>query len=206
VSVAVIAAVIGYGLQVAPERGVTAQLTTAEVSGPHGRDVSLTARINPPEATRDANWVQAIAWQGGGFVQDRLQRIEDGVYRSTKPLPADGGWKTIVRVHRDDSLLSAPIYMPADPGIPVGGIPLRENVTRTFVEDHELLQREQKDGVAAWMPPAAYGVVGSIVLLFLGILGWALTRLARGFASVEPDRPDARRRPRRLRRRRLATA
>jgi hypothetical protein len=206
VSVAVIAAVIGYGLQVAPERGVSAQLTTSEVSGPHGRDVSLTARINPPEAARDANWVQAIAWQGGGFVQDRLDRIGDGVYRSTKPLPADGTWKTVLRLHRDDSLLSAPIYMPADPGIPVGGVPLRANVTRAFIEDHELLQREQKDGVAAWMPPVAYGVVGAIVLFFLGILGWALTRLARGFASTEPDRPDASRRPRRLRRRRLATA
>jgi hypothetical protein len=206
IAVVAIAAVVGYGLQMSPERGVTAQITAAETRSAPDREVALTVRVSPPEAARDANWFQAIAWQGGGFVQDNLERIGDGVYRTTKPLPADGEWKTVVRLHRDDSLLSVPAYMPADPGIPADAVPLRPSVTRTFVEDHELLQREQKDGVPAWLPAVAYSAVGSIVLVFIGILGWALARLARGFAGgPEPPAPEAR--GRRLpRRRRLAAA
>jgi hypothetical protein len=200
-SVVAIAVVIGYGLQMQPERGVSAQIAASEVRGGPEREVGLNVRVTPSEATRDANWFQVIAWQGGGFVQDRLERTGEGVYRTTKPLPAYGDWKTVVRLHRDDSLLSAPVYMPSDPGIPAEGVPLRQNVTRTFVEDHELLQREQKDDVPGWLPAAAYGVVGSIVLGFLAVLGWALTRLARGFAvGPEPPAPEAR--GRRLPRRR----
>jgi hypothetical protein len=168
---------------VEPERGVSAQITASEVSPAPHREVALSVHIAPSGATKDANWVQAIAWQGGGFVQDRLAQVGEGVYRTTKPLPAYGDWKTIVRLHRDDSLLSAPVYMPRDPGIPAAGIPLRADVTRPFIEDHELLQRERKDDVPGWLPAAAYGVVGMIVLGFLGILGWALARLPREFAA-----------------------
>jgi hypothetical protein len=205
VSVIAIAAVIGYGLQMEPERGVSAQITATETRGAPDREVELTVRVDPSEATRDANWFQAIAWQGGGFVQDRLEPAGEGLWRTTQSLPAHGEWKTIVRLHRDDSLLSVPAYMPPDPGIPAEGIPLRPSVTRTFVADDELLQREQKDDVPGWLPAVAYGVVGAIVLGFLGILGWALARLARGFTGdAEPPAPQPT--GRRLGRRPLAPA
>jgi hypothetical protein len=190
VSVIAIAAVIGYGLQAHPEHGVTAQIAAEELRGGPEREVALTVRVSPSEATKGANWLQAIAWQGGGFVQDNLARVGEGAYRTTKPMPAHGSWKTVVRLHRDDSLLSVPAYMPRDPGIPADGVPLRLRVTRAFVEDHELLQRERKDDVPGWLPAAAYSVVGSIVLGFLGVLGWALARLASGFAGgPEPPAP-----------------
>jgi hypothetical protein len=207
VSVIAIAAVIGYGLQMQPERGVTAQIAATELRGGPEREVALSVRVTPSEATHEVNWFQAIAWQGGGFVQDRLERVGEGVFRTTKPMPAYGDWKTVVRLHRDDSLLSVPAYMPRDPGIPAEGVPLRPVVTRTFVEDHELLQREQKDDVPGWLPAAAYGVLGSIVLGFLGVLGWALARLASGFAGgPEPPAPKAKGRRFPRRQRRLATA
>jgi hypothetical protein len=202
----VIAAVVGYGLQMNPERGVSAQITATGVKSGPEREVALTVRIDPAEATRDANWVQALAWQGGGFVEDQLERVGPGTYRTTKPLPAYGDWKTVVRLHRDDSLLSAPVYMPADPAIPALGIPLRASTTRPFVEDHKLLQREQKDDVPGWLPPLAYAAVGFVVLAFLAVLGWALARLANGFAGgAEPPAPDAGKRGM-PRRRRLAPA
>jgi hypothetical protein len=198
-SVVAIAAVIGYGLQMQPERGVEAQITANEVRGGPDREVALDVRVSPSEATRDANWFQAIAWQGGGFVSNSLERVGEGVYRTTEPLPAYGDWKTVVRLHRDDSLLSVPVYMPADPGIPAKGVPLKPTVTRTFVEDHELLQRERKDDVPGWLPAVAYSVVGVIVLGFIAVLGWALARLARGFVGPPPPpaRPSSRRLPRR---------
>jgi hypothetical protein len=185
--VVVIAAAVGYALQVEPERGVRAELTTSAPRGPD-REVQVTARFTPAEATRDANWLVALGWQGQTTMAlEELERVGDGVYRTANPVPAGGTWKTLIRLHRDDSLLVVPVYLPADPAIPVGEIPLERRVTREAVYDHELLQREVKDDVAPSLPVIAYATVGVIVLIFLGILGWALTRLARGFAG-EPAR------------------
>jgi hypothetical protein len=187
VGVLVIAAAVGYGLQVEPERGVRAELTTSAPRGPD-RKVDVTARFTPAEATRDANWLVALGWQGQTTLAlEELERVGDGVYRTTSPVPTGGTWKTLLRLHRDDSLLVVPVYMPADPAIPVGEVPLRRRVTREAVYDHELLQREVKDDVSSTLPVLAYGVVGLIVFIFLGVLGWALARLARGFAR-EPAR------------------
>src|SRR5918999_236878 len=185
--VLVIAAAVGYGLQVEPERGVRAEITTSAPRGPD-REVDVTARFTPAEATRDANWLVALGWQGQTTLAlEDIERVGDGVYRTTGPVPAGGTWKTLIRLHRDDSLLVVPVYMPADPAIPVGEVPLRRRVTREAVYDHELLQREVKDDVSSSLPVIAYGVVGLIVLIFLGVLGWSLARLARGFAR-EPAR------------------
>jgi hypothetical protein len=185
--VVVIAAAVGYALQVEPERGVRAELTTSAPRGPD-REVQVTARFTPAEATRDANWLVALGWQGQTTMAlEELERVGDGVYRTADPVPAGGTWKTLIRLHRDDSLLVVPVYLPADPAIPVGGVPLERRVTREAVYDHELLQREVKDDVSPSLPVLAYATVGVIVLIFLGILGWALARLARGFAR-EPAR------------------
>jgi hypothetical protein len=189
--VVVIAAAVGYALQVEPERGVRAELTTSAPRGPD-REVQVTARFSPAEATRDANWLVALGWQGQTTMAlEELERVGDGIYRTAKPVPAGGTWKTLIRLHRDDSLLVVPVYLPADPAIPVGEVPLERRVTREAVYDHELLQREVKDDVAPSLPVIAYATVGVIVLIFLGILGWALARLARGFAR-EPARRQAR--------------
>jgi hypothetical protein len=185
--VLVIAAAVGYCLQVDPERGVRAELTTSAPRGPEQR-VDVTARFTPAEATRDANWLVALGWQGKTTLElEELERVGDGLYRTASPVPTGGSWKTLLRLHRDDSLLVLPVYMPADPAIPVTEVPLRRRVTRKAVYDHELLQREVKDDVPGALPALAYGVVGLIVLIFLGALGWALARLARGFAR-EPAR------------------
>jgi hypothetical protein len=185
--VLVIAAAVGYGLQVDPEQGVRAELTTSAPRGPEQR-VDVTARFSPADATRDANWLVALGWQGKTtLVLEDLERVGDGVYRTTSPVPTGGSWKTLLRLHRDDSLLVVPVYMPADPAIPVKEVPLERRVTREAVYDHDLLQREVKDDVSSTLPAVAYSVVGLIVLIFLGVLGWALARLARGFAR-EPAR------------------
>jgi len=183
----VIAAVVGFCLQVQPERGVRAELTTSQPRGPD-RMVDLTARITPAGAAEDADWLHVIAWQGKTkLVLEPLRRLAPGVYRSSEPVPAGGSWKTMVQLHRDDSLLSAGVYLPEDSAIPAKEIPLERRVTRTFVYDHQLLQRERKKDVPGWLPAVAYGIVGLVALAFLGLLGWALARLARGFAP-EPAR------------------
>jgi hypothetical protein len=182
VGMLVIAAIVGYGLQVNPDRGVRAELTTSQPRGPD-REVDVTARISPASAARDPNWLHMIAWQGKQrLVLQELRRQGEGVYRSADPVPAGGSWKTMLQLHRDDSLLSVGLYLPQDAAIPAKEVPLRPKVTRIFVYDHELLQRERKKDVPGWLPAAAYGVVGLVVLVFIGLLGWALRRLSRGFA------------------------
>ena len=176
VALVAIAAIVGYGLQISGDEGVTAQLTTTQPRGPEG-EVTVTATFDPPTAADDARWVQAIAWQG------RQKLVREGVYRSPEHVPTGGTWKTLVRVHRGASMLSAPVFLPDDPAIPARGVPAERSATRDMVYDHELLQRERKQDVPAALPLVGYGVVALIVLLFVGVLGWALTRLARGFAG-----------------------
>ena len=41
-----------------------------------------------------------------------------GVYRSTQPVPVHGEWKTMVRLHKGNSIIGLPIYAPEDTAIP----------------------------------------------------------------------------------------
>ena len=34
------------------------------------------------------------SWQGGALVVDPLQQTGPGTYKTTKPIPLDGSWKT----------------------------------------------------------------------------------------------------------------
>jgi hypothetical protein len=189
---AAIAVVFAYGLNTTPERGASAQVQLTDVTGGPDRGASARIRVTPASAARDADWVQVLAWQGKGFHLDRLEKTGPGTYETTKPIPVHGSWKALVRLHRKDSLLGAPIYLPADSAIPVKGVPARASFTRPFVKEKTILQREQKKGVSPALTTAAYGVVGAIVLALILALGWALTRLGR--TSKSPEEP-ARRKP-----------
>jgi hypothetical protein len=188
VALVAIAAVVAWGLNLSNEQGVRARI---ETSPPRGADneVTVTATFSPRDAAEDAEWVHAIGWQGRQkLALEPLERTGDGVYRTTAPVPTGGSWKTLLQVHRDASMLSAPVYMPSDPAIPAKGIAVERAATRAMVNDHELLQRERKKDVPTALPATAYAAVGSIVLVFVGVLGWALTRLARGFSLEQARR------------------
>jgi hypothetical protein len=155
---------------------------------------SVAVRLSPPEAARDAAWLQVTAWQGGGLVVDRLERAQGGVWRSTRPIPLDGDWKVTLRLQRGRTVLGAPIHLPADPAIPVAAVPLPAGDERPLVPDRTLLQRERKADVPGWLWGGASAVVLALALGFLGTLAWGLGRVARH--ANRPPRPDARcRRP-----------
>src|SRR6185437_7447340 len=101
-----------------------------------------------------------------------------------------------------------PIFMPADPAIPVAGIPVEQHMTRSFELDHHLLQREQKKGVPAFLTLAAYLGVGGISFALIFVVGWGLARLeSRGGGPPDrEERPAAARKPARRRKPRPATA
>ena len=192
-ALAAIVGVFAYGLDTKPAEGVRASVALHDVSPGPDRTVEATVRIDPPSAARDADWLTAMAWQGGGLEINRLRQVAPGVWRTTAPLPVHGDWKTLVRLHRDRSIVALPIYLPKDDAIPAPAVPASARFERPFVLEQNILQREQKGDVPASLQTLAYGAVGSIVLALFGLLGWSLTRLGKTSA---PD-AGAPRRPRR---------
>jgi len=183
---AVVAAIAGFALYAPTERGATARVVLHEVHGPdEGRWVEASLTVRPPDAAEGANWFDVTAWQGGGLVVDPLLRTGPGRYRSTEPIPVDGNWKAMVRLHEGRSLTALPIFLPRDPGIPVGEIAAPASFTRSFGDEHELLQREQTGGSPV-LVALAYSTVAGISLALLGLLAWALHRLSFGPSRRRP--------------------
>ncbi len=185
-SAAVLAALVAYGLYTPTQEGVSAQVALDDVGG-GGREVQATVRLDPPDAAADAEWFDVTAWQGGGLVVERLRRTGPGVYRTTEPIPVYGNWKAMIRLHDGSSLTALPIFLPRDEAIPVGEIPAPAAFTRSFGDEHQLLQREQKGG-SPLLVAVAYSTVVGIALSLLVLLAWALHRLSVGL------RPSPRRR------------
>jgi hypothetical protein len=141
---------------------------------------------------QDAYWLDAISWQGGDkLVLDELHQTAPGVWETTEPLPVYGTWKTLIRLHRDNVLAGVPIYMPEDTAIPAKPIPATASFDRPFIDETQILQREQKGDVAGYLVALAYGIVASIVCTLIALLGWMLVRVARepsgGRAKREPS-------------------
>lgn len=190
-------AMVGYGLHVNNKTNATAAFTLrnappgAVKDNKPGRWAEATVKLNPPTEASGAKWVTITAWQGGGLVVDRLHKVSQGVYTSTKPFPIHGKWKALLRIHRADQILGAPIYLPADKAIPAKAVPAQTQMTRPIGSDHHILQREAKSQ-SGWLPIFAYLAVLSIALGLCALMTWGLRRLARdGDAGISGEDPTA---------------
>jgi hypothetical protein len=177
VAAACIAGSLVWALHTPAHNGVSATVSTREIDGGAERTVAATVRLDPPDAADDAAWFTATAWQGDGLVVDDLERVREGVYRTTEPLPVHGNWKSMIRLHYGDAVDAIPVFMPRDDAIPAAEVPALPRFTREFVQDSVILQREQK-ATAGWLTAAAYAVVAGIALALLALLAWGLHRLA----------------------------
>ncbi len=140
-------------------------------------EVVVTARLAP--AVSDPAWLTVTSWQGGGLVVEPLREVSPGVWRTASPVPASGDWKATIRLQDGRRVLGAPLFLPKDSAIPAPEIPASPRFERAFQRDHELLQRERKDGVAGWLWTAAGGTVLALYLAFLLALAWGVARVAR---------------------------
>ena len=182
---AIIAAIVAYSVNKPSVEGVTGEVSL-EQAGP--REVVPTVRLSPADAAEGSEFLNITAWQGGGLVIEEFEPTgEAGVFRTAEPVPIGGTWKTMVRMSNGNTLSSLPIYLPADPAIPVEEVPAKGQFERPFVADHEVLQREQKDA-AGWLTAIAYGTVAAIALALLVMIAWSLHRLA---LAAEPRRDTA---------------
>ena len=174
-----IVAVVGLNVGDRAPAGWSAQVTLDDVKTGDERTVNATVRLDPASLGEDAFWVQAIAWQGGGLVVDQLDEVSPGVYETTRPVPVHGTWKTLIRLQRDNYVAGVPVYLPEDSAIPAPAVPAPASFNRPFVDETEILQREQKDDVSGVLVAVAYSVVAAIVLGLILLLGWVLNRIAR---------------------------
>jgi hypothetical protein len=188
-----IAALTAFGLATVKPSGQTATVALQDDGGGAGgsgsRHVVGTVRLTPRDTADDAAWVSVTSWQDGGMKVDRLERVGQGVYRFRTPAPVYGDWKTVLRVQNGRTIMGIPIYMPADSAIPAKEVPATARFTRTFVADHELLQRERKDDIAGWLWTAACLVVLVLSLIFMASLAWGVARVARTPAGGTPTGP-----------------
>jgi hypothetical protein len=110
---------------------------------------------------------------------NHLVPVGDGSYRTTKPMPISGDWKTFVRLQDGRTLTAMPIYLPADAVLGEPEIPALSNVTRDAVNETQLMQRELKKGVPDLLWGTASAVVTFCALLLALTLGWGVSRVSR---------------------------
>jgi hypothetical protein len=162
--------------------------------GPRGASASMrldpsgqaVVRVHPASLADGASWLSVTAWQGGGLHVDRLRRVGPDAWRTHEPIPVTGQWKAMVRLQNGRRILSAPIYLPADPAIPVPGVAARASSLRPFLADHRVLQRERKQDVAAWLWGVAGFVVLALSVAFLTALALGVGRVGRAIAGEPP--------------------
>ena len=174
--------VIAYAVPITKgEPEVTANVTLRDVIPGTERAVEVTARVEPADAADDAHWFLITAWQGqeGRSVVSKLKEISPGVWRSQEPLPVHGTWKTTLRLHRGAAVEGLAVYFPEDKAIPAKGVPATASFTRTFIDDKELLQREQKPGASGALVLFGYLVVLLIAIILIGSIVAGLARLER---------------------------
>jgi hypothetical protein len=185
-TVAVIGAATANGLRYHVPENTTAAITLSEVPGSGDkRMVNADVRINPPDAVSDdPNWISILSWQGGlanqrGLVVDNLERVGQGHYRTVQPVPVWGQWKTLLRLHDDTTFTAAPIYLAADPGIGAAEVPALTSMTRPFVQETTILQRERKPDTPEVLWTIGCLVVLGCTLILIGGLTWGAGRINR---------------------------
>jgi hypothetical protein len=186
-------AVIGWALPMSDSGPERAQVTLRDIDRGEQRSVAAAMRLEPRDSVKDPEFMNVTAWQGGGSVIDPLEKVAPGVYRTTKPIPVYGGWKSTLRIQQGDALISMPLFMPKDAAIPAGEVPAKASFTRAFQSDIEVLQRERKQGVSPALKLIAYLTVLAIALSLIALISWSLLRIDRGEAPRTARRGRTRR-------------
>ncbi|HSL09590.1 MAG TPA: hypothetical protein VK887_16670 [Pseudonocardiaceae bacterium] len=184
----VLGAAMANGLVATVPDGMRAEITLTEVASPSPvRTAQAAVRIIPAAAVDRPSWLTITSWQGGGLYVNHLVPVGDGSYRTTKPMPVSGDWKTLVRLQDGRTLTAVPIYLPVDAALGEPEIPALRNVTRDAVTETQIMQRELKEGVPGWLWGTASAVVLVCALMLVLALGWGVSRVSRASQAVAPS-------------------
>ena len=176
-------------LWISEPEGIRAQVELTPVAASDGREAIVSARFEPADAVHDPEWLAALSWQGGGIVVRNLHQVGDGLWRTDKPVPLHGDWKTGLRLQQGRTLVALPLHLPREPEIPTPGVTRPERFSATFGSDVSVMQTERRDYAPGWLwTPAA--------LMMLLLCGLFIGALALGIARVTaPEEPRSARPP-----------
>lgn len=168
---------------------ITLEPTTSEEFEEAGAIV--TVELTPPDAADDAHWFQATSWQGGGLVLADMVEQAPGLWVSEGPVPTEGLWKSLVRLHRNgNEMMAAPIWFPDDPFIDEPEIPAVDRRIAMGAESQYLL-RETEEG-NGWLSPVVHGYLALTVLGWLAAFAVGVRRIGGDGAVVEESTPTGR--------------
>lgn len=163
--------------------------TTFGVDEVEAEGAVVTVSLTPADAADDAHWFQATSWQGGGLVLEDMAEVEPGVWRSEGPVPVEGLWKTLVRLHRNGSdLMAVPVWFPDDPEIGEPEIPAVDR-TIAFGSESQYLLRETEEGDLPWLSPVVHGYLGLTVLAWLLAFVYSVRRIGGAGDLAGPTPP-----------------
>jgi hypothetical protein len=167
-----------------PTGDVTADVRLEPVA--EGR-AEVVATLSPADAAHDAYWFQLSAWQGGGLVLADMEPTgRPGEYRSERPVPVDGLWKTLLRLHRGAEMMAVPIFLPADPEIDEEEIPAEDRVA-PFESERDYLLRETHDG-NAWLSPTVHLLLVAVCAAWAGAFVLAVRDASSGGGATRRGR------------------
>jgi len=182
---------VANGLRTELPENASASFVLTDLPATGGqRTVSADVRITPPDLVgADPEWVTILSWQGGlandrGLIIDRLDKVGPGHYRSTRPIPVWGSWKTLLRVQDGRMMSGVAIYLPEDRGIGAEGTPAQASFTRDFVPEITILQRERNFNHPSWLFTAASFVVLACTLILIAALTWGGGRINRSDSAT----------------------
>lgn len=184
-----LAVVVGLALPMPREVGdVTAEVTLEADDGEDAARAFVRVTLDPADAADDARWFQTMSWQGGGLVIAEMDRVGPGEYRSDRPLPVTGRWKTMVRLHRGGEMMAVPVYLPADQEVNEPEVPAIDRRV-AFASESDYLLRETEDG-DAWFAYVVYGLLAGIGVVWAVAFVLAAGRLGpRPTGPTEPVEP-----------------
>ena len=155
----------------------------------NGEAANLEVTLTPADAADEARWFQATAWQGGGLVLSNFEETDTpGVWRTEKPVPTTGFWKSLVRLHRGGELMTMPVFLPKDVDIDEDEIAAVDR-SGAMESEKTYLLRETFEG-NGWLAPVVHGLLALTAAVWLVAFVIAAGRLAPRGPDDRSGRPQ----------------
>jgi hypothetical protein len=183
VGLVAVAATVFFCVPRSAEPGVSGVVSLERVATGAEPTAYVTITMSPGDAAKadGARWFEALAWQGGGLVYHPMEKVADGTYRSSEALPMYGKWKSMIRLHQGQrDMVAAWVYAPEDVAIEKPAVQVSNGQTVEFVDEQQILRREERTDVPRWMWNGGYTLLGVVGVLEIIGIAWLVGRGARG--------------------------
>jgi hypothetical protein len=177
----VVVAALFFCVPRSADPGVSATVSLDRVATGAEPTAYVTVKLDPADAADGARWFQSLAWQGGGSMTHPMEKIAEGTYRSTEPLPMYGKWKSMVRLHQGQrNLVAMWVYAPEDAKIERPAVQVSDGQQVEFIGEQQVLRREERTDVPRWMWNGGYALLAVVGSLEIVGIAWLVGRGARG--------------------------